>query len=240
MGEAKRRRLAQTVGGVGIVYHHTSTLRTNLMWMSGVIDVEGQIGRVFHPSIGEIKTYESLSRSLRDFPPVAWVTSEIAIPNCVRNVRVMFTDKDNGKPLFDENASQKMADALALNRIAIGFPVSNNPDIVPWHSYPGFNTPEGETLNQSAREMGDDPTKWYVSEKPIDLLKSTEIWSSSSVLNPRLKRLDWYLKDMHNMVRSCRTRKVYIPPTWLKDDQAMALARSLGLPAIRGDQDLLR
>lgn len=101
MGEAKRRRFAQAAGNVGIVYHHSSTLRTNLMWMSGVIDVEGQSGRVFHPSIGEIKTDASLRRELRDFPPVAWFTSEISIPNCLRNVRVMFTDKDTGKPMLD-------------------------------------------------------------------------------------------------------------------------------------------
>lgn len=130
-----------------------------------------------------------------------------------------------------------MGDALALNRIAIGFRTSENPDIIPWPSHPGFTTPEGEELNQSARELGDDPTKWLVSEKPIDLLKSMQFWSSPSVANPRLQRRDEYLKDMHNMVNMCRTRQgIYIPPTWLKEDQAKALARSLGVPTFQGDQ----
>ena len=52
MGEAKKRRLAGT--GKVIVYHHTSTLRTNLIWMSGVIDLEGLSPPVLHPHTGEI------------------------------------------------------------------------------------------------------------------------------------------------------------------------------------------
>jgi hypothetical protein len=32
MGEAKRRRQQNSILG-GVVYHHTSTLRTNLLWM---------------------------------------------------------------------------------------------------------------------------------------------------------------------------------------------------------------
>ena len=38
MGAAKRKRQNR----VPTVYHHTSTLRTNLIWMSGVIEVEGK------------------------------------------------------------------------------------------------------------------------------------------------------------------------------------------------------
>jgi hypothetical protein len=240
MGEAKRRRLARASGDVGVVYHHSSTLRTNLMWMSGVIDVEGQIGRVFHPSIGEIKTDASLRRGLSDFPAVAWFTSEIAIPNCLRNVRVMFTDKDTGEPVLDEEATRKMADALALNRVAIGFRLSENTDIVPWPSHPGFHTSEGKALNQTAQQVGDDPAKWFVSEKPIDLLKAMEFWSSSTVANPRLKRHDNYIKDMHNMVRMCRARKgIYIPPTWLKTEDARAFGESLGVPTYDGNQTIV-
>ena len=45
MGAAKRKRQNR----VPTVYHHTSTLRTNLIWMSGVIEVEGKSKGVFHP-----------------------------------------------------------------------------------------------------------------------------------------------------------------------------------------------
>ena len=38
MGEAKRKRLADRA----VVYHHTSTLRTHFIWMSGVIELEGK------------------------------------------------------------------------------------------------------------------------------------------------------------------------------------------------------
>jgi hypothetical protein len=41
MGEAKRRRQQNSTPD-RVVYHHTSTLRTNLLWMSGVIEVEGR------------------------------------------------------------------------------------------------------------------------------------------------------------------------------------------------------
>lgn len=50
MGEAKRRKMKEAELGP-VVYHHTSTLRTNLLWMSGVIELEGQSRRpAFHPS----------------------------------------------------------------------------------------------------------------------------------------------------------------------------------------------
>jgi hypothetical protein len=56
---------------VPTVYHHTSTLRTNLIWMSGVIEVEGKSKGVLHPQIGEIRTDAKVRRALKDFLPVA-------------------------------------------------------------------------------------------------------------------------------------------------------------------------
>ena len=44
MGEAKRKSLAERT----IIYHHTSTLGTNLIWMSGVIELEGKSPPVIH------------------------------------------------------------------------------------------------------------------------------------------------------------------------------------------------
>jgi hypothetical protein len=102
MGEAKRRKLAAVQGGV--VYHHSSTLRTNLMWMSGVIEVEGRGKPALHPKFGELRTDASLRRALKDFPPVAWFTSDISIPNCLRQKGIFFTDKVTGEIRHEETA----------------------------------------------------------------------------------------------------------------------------------------
>ncbi|TCU75438.1 hypothetical protein EDE08_103661 [Bradyrhizobium sp. R2.2-H] len=240
MGEAKRRKMREAELGP-VVYHHTSTLRTNLLWMSGVIEVEGQSRwPAFHPKLGEIRTDALMRRAMKDFPPVAWFTSEIDIPNCLRNTRVFLTDNKTGEIRYEEEETgRQLSDVLALNRVAIGFRLSENSSIVPWRDHPGYLTSEGAELNETARDVGDDPDKWYVSEQPIDLLKSVQIWSSRSVTNPKLERWDWYLKDVHNMVRGCRTNNgMYIPPTWLKDEEARALARAMGMPAISGAADI--
>jgi hypothetical protein len=235
MGEAKRRKMREAQLGP-VVYHHTSTLRTNLLWMSGVIEVEGRSRPALHPKLGEIRSDAMMRRAMKDFPPVAWFTSEIDIPNCLRNTRIFLTDKQTGEIRYEEEETgRQLSDVLALNRVAIGFRFSESSSIVPWRDHPGYVTSEGAGLNETAREVGDDPDKWYVSEQPIDLLKSVQFWSSGSVINPRLERRDAYLKDMHNMVRGCRANKgIYIPPTWVKPEDAQALSRAMGVPAISG------
>ncbi|MBR1290129.1 hypothetical protein JQ568_12165 [Bradyrhizobium ottawaense] len=237
MGEAKRRRLQSSSGG--IVYHHTSTLRTNLLWMSGVIEVEGQGAEAHHPQLGVIKNDVLRRRAMQDFPPLAWFTSEIAVPSCLRNTKLYFTDKTTGEPRYEDDAAGKLSDVIALNRVALGFRLSDCPTIVKWSEHPGYSTAEGRDLNESARDYGDDPSKWYVSEQAIDLLKVVEFWSSRKIMNPKLQREDWYVKDLHNMVRNCRERKgMYILPTWLKSHEAKALAAAMGVPAIDGDQQV--
>jgi hypothetical protein len=238
MGEAKRRKLA-SARGAGVVYHHTSTLRTNLLWMSGVIELEGRSPPVIHPQLGEIRTDALARRAMNDFPPVAWFTTETAVPKCLRQSNLRFVDKATGRVRHEDLANRQTSDALALNRVAIGFRLPENPTITPWKDHPGYVTPEGQELNESAIEAGDDPTSWYVSEVPVDLLKSIEFWSSRKVLNPKLERFDNYLKDLHNMVRMCRSRRgVYIPPTWLTAEQARALSAQIGVPAFSGDTEL--
>lgn len=232
MGEAKRRRAAQ-LGRGPVVYHHTSTLRTNLIWMSGLIELEGKSPPVYHPHLGEIRTDALARRAMNDFPPLAWFTTQIDIPKCLRQNSLRFIHNETGKVQHEETTSDRnISDALALHRLAIGFPVLGS--MVRWPDHPGFNTPEGRELNDSAREAGDDPRHWFVSEEPIDVLQSVEIWSSTSILNPKLERWDWYLKDVHNMVRGCRQQSVYIPPTWLTTEQAHAMARKIGAPVRSG------
>ena len=163
MGEAKRRQQRNATSGP-IVYHHTSTLRTNLLWMSGVIEVEGKGGEALHPQIGAIKTDVLLRRAMRDFPPVAWFTSEITVPNCLRNMKLHFTDKNTGQLRYEDDAIGNLSDAIALNRVAVGFRLSDCPSIMKWSEHAGYHTLEGKDLNESARAYGDDPDTWYVSE----------------------------------------------------------------------------
>jgi hypothetical protein len=237
VGQAKRRKQQNTALGP-VVYHHTSTLRTNLLWMSGVIEVEGSGREPLHPALGVIKTDVLRRRAMQGFPPVAWFTSEIAVPNCLRNTQLFFTDKKTGEVRHEDEAIGNLSDAIALNRVAVGFRLSECPSIVKWSEHFGYHTTEGKELNESARAYGDDPLAWYVSEQSIDLLKTVELWSSRKIMNPKLQREDWYVKDLHNMVRTCRDQNVYIPPTWLKPEQARALASSMRVPVYRGDEKL--
>ncbi len=225
MGQARLRRLA----AVPTVYHHTSTLRTNLLWMSGVVQVEGKSEGAFHPQLGEIRTDALARRGLEDFPPVAWFTRRIDVPNCLLRGAFLVEDKDTGQRR-EISRSQDLSNAVALNRVALGFPVADIP-VVPWPEHPGYGTGEGRELNGTAREAGDEPDDWFVSEVSVDLMKVSEFWHSPSMLQPRLKRVDRHVADIHRMVTMCReTPGAYIPPSWLKTGQAMELARSLGVP----------
>jgi hypothetical protein len=224
VGEAKRRRDA----AVPTIYHHTSTLRTNLIWMSGVIQVEGKSDGVFHPELGEINTDASVRRSMKDFPPVVWFTRRVEIPKVLIGASLFGVDKITGEKR-EIGGSADLVNAMALNRLALGFRISDIP-VIPWHEYRGYTTGEGQELNESALEAGDDPTEWYVSEEPVDVLKVSEFWYSPSVMTPRLRRSDGYIQNIRQMVRLCReTPGAYIPPTWMKPEQAASLGRAMGV-----------
>jgi len=228
MGEAKRRAATPAT----IVYHHTSTLRTNLIWMSGVIELEGNSKGAFHPKLGEIQTDVKARRECLDFPPLAWFSSSIRIPRCLMDADFQMRDR-NGKPiavdLLNGISSRAIANGIALNRVAIGFPVEGS-GIVPWREHRGYSTPEGQELNDTARQVGDDPDMWYVSDQPVDVLTSTEIWVSRTKYQPKLERQIDYLQDVHRMVKACRENEgVYIPPSWLTPEQAQALVQSVNM-----------
>jgi hypothetical protein len=224
MGQAKLRR----ANAVPVVYHHTSTLRTNLIWMAGVIEIEGKSGPVIHPQLGELRLDANLRRAMRDFPPLAWFTTRIEVPNCLLHSSLMLLDKSSGATR-EVARDPRLSNAIALNRVALGFPVAAI-SVVPWRDHSGYVTDEGKALNETAREAGDNPDEWYVSEAPVDVLAATEIWSSQSIMRPKLKRLDAYLPHVRRMVEMCRSRPgTFIPPTWLKIDQQRELARRLGV-----------
>jgi hypothetical protein len=225
MGEAKRKNMQP----VRTVYHHTSSLRTNLIWMSGVINLEGQSEGVFHPYLGEIITNAQMRRGMVDFPPLAWFTTETYTPNCLMTIRISGKRKDTGEVVDFRELRQVEARALLMKRLALGFPTADVP-VVPWPEHPGFNTAEGRDLNETARDVGDDPTRWWVSDVPLDVMRATEVWTDRSSLDRKLYPLDKYLPEIRKMVTACRTTAgVYIPPSWLPEGQAKQLASALGL-----------
>jgi hypothetical protein len=139
----------------------------------------------------------------------------------------MLADPDTGQILHDFEGNSKLSHAIALNRVALGFPI-NEIQVIPWPRHHGYSTAEGRELNETARGFGDDPDDWYVSEQPVDVMKASEVWLSRSQSNPKLQREDWYLKDVHKMVSLCRTTKgAYIPPSWLSQEQAEIVAQYL-------------
>ena len=127
---------------------------------------------------------------------------------------------------------QEFSNTVALNRIALGFRISSIP-VVPWPEYYGYATDEGRGLNETARDAGDDPNDWYVSEVPVDLMQVVEFWHSPTMMKPKLKQSQSYVADIQRMVAMCReTKGVYIPPSWLKYDEAATLATRVGLPIV--------
>jgi len=112
MGEAKRRRDS----AVPMVYHHTSTLRTNLIWMSGLIKLEGQSEHVVHPQLGAINTSALARRALDDFPPVVWFTTQVSVPKCLIKMAVVLTDNKTGETT-QISLDEQEAHGFALNRV---------------------------------------------------------------------------------------------------------------------------
>ncbi|HEX8625866.1 MAG TPA: hypothetical protein VF782_12445 [Allosphingosinicella sp.] len=230
MGEAKRRRAEQAQ----LIYHHTSSLRTNQLWMAGVILPEGKMPAVLHPKLGEIQTDAFLRRAMVDFPPVVWLTRRIEVPNCMLQTGLRFADKETGVERGRSEAGADLSNAIALNRLALGFRIADV-SVVPWPEYPGYSTAEGQELNESAREVGDDPDQWFVSEEPIDLLAMAEIRVSRSIARPKLERSDRYLGEVKALIQRCRdTPGAFVPPSWLKPGEARLLATRLGVPVLGG------
>lgn len=222
MGEAKRRQTIRPP----TVYHHTSTLRTNLIWMAGHIALEGQGKDAIHPHLGTLKTNTLLRRELRDFPPLAWFTTRIAIPGCLLGATLML-EKDG--QITELDLDRQVMNAIALNRVALGFRVADIP-VIRWPNHFGYNTAEGRHLNETAQEHGDNPSDWYVADRPVDVALASEVWVSSLTLNPKLHRRDAYLSEVHRMVKLCRDNpRAFIPPTWMSIADQKALARSLQL-----------
>jgi hypothetical protein len=229
MGEAKRRREAPP-----LTYHHTSTLRTNQLWMSGQVLPEGKMPPAFHPQLGQIKTDAFFRRAMKDFPPAVWLTEEIAVPQCLKSTRLLFVRTDTSEEMGSLEINEGISNAIALNRVALGFRPGDI-GAIRWPDHHGYCTGEGRELNQTAREAGDDPDRWWVSETPVDLTCMVELRVARSISEPRLERQDGYLGKIKEIIQRCRDNSgAYVPPTWLTPHQARALAARLGVPVHNG------
>jgi hypothetical protein len=157
---------------------------------------------------------------------VAWFTSRLSVPGCLM-ASTLVTEKDgetNHIPLSDAEAH-----ALALNRVALGFRAEEYP-VVRWPDHRGYRTSEGRDLNETAREAGDDPDEWWISETPLDVLTACEVYIASNMMRPKLVRNDEYLRNVKQMVAFCRDNPgTFIPPSWMQETEAKKLAKMAGV-----------
>ena len=225
--QAKERRAAASQ----MVYHHTSTLHTNLIWMSGAIEVEGHSEPVLHPHLGTLQGDIRFRRACDDFPTVAWFTTDLNVPKCLIQTSLFFKKPDSADAI-EMSIDAPVANAISLRRMALGFRLTDIP-VVPWRNYYGYNTPEGRQLNDTARASGDNPDVWYVSELRVSLDQMIEIRVARSIQNLKMERRDDYLEKLRPMLELIKREKVYVPPTWLSREDASLLADRLGLPLAR-------
>jgi hypothetical protein len=222
MGEAKRRKAS----GRMLVYHHTSTLCTNLIWMSGAIEIEGQQEPPLHPQLGIIQTGLSFRRACNDFPPVVWFTTEISVPKCLVQSSLFLKNEDTRETL-EIPISKALSNGIALHRIALGFPATEIP-IKPWPRYYGYATPEGQA-HQTARASGDEPDRWYLSEERVSLQHMTEIRIAKSMQDLKMQRNDEYLYEIKKLLAALKDERAYVPPTWLSPKDIEVVAARLNL-----------
>jgi hypothetical protein len=149
--------------------------------MSGVIQVEGKSEGAFHPQLGKVITDATRRRALRDFPPVAWFTTRVDVPKVLIAHEMIFVDNVTGEERQRLPIGSEISNGYALNRVALSFPIASI-RVVRWPEYYGYSTPEGWELNESARDKGDNPDDWYLSESPVDVLQISEFWFSRSIL----------------------------------------------------------
>lgn len=223
MGEAKLRRSKSGK----IVYHHTSTLRTNLIWMSGYLLPEGEMQPAIHPVLGRVETNGYKRRAMNDFPPLIRFTVKADVPKTLLRSQIILTNNEGQSEAIDLEEAE--INAISLDRIAVGFDVDEI-GAIRWTDHRGFATAEGGELNTSAVEAGDDPSDWWVTESPVDLMLVKAALASKSRSKPRMERADWYIKDIKRMVAMCRERTgVFIPPSWMSPEDARALAARWGV-----------
>lgn len=209
------------------IYHHTSILRTNLIWMAGVVEVEGRQGVPLHPVLGEVQTDIRFRRALKDFPAVAWFTRNVNVPGCLKDHSVYFQDRTTGESTC-MSLDRMTANGITLRRMALGFPAAAIP-VVKWNEHYGYATAEGRELNETAIACGDDPDDWYVAETAVPLKHMTEIRAAKGINDLKMVRNPEYHSQIMALLARMEVEPAYIPPTWMSKKDATALAASLNL-----------
>ena len=87
---------------------------------------------------------------MKDFPSLAWFTTQITVPASIVKSVMRLVDNDTGE-IRDLDLDPMIANSIAPNRIAIGFPIANIP-VIRWSEHPGYTTAEGRELNDAAIE----------------------------------------------------------------------------------------
>lgn len=227
MGQTKLRQATAPQ----VVYHHTSTLHTNLIWMSGAVEVEGYSEPVLHPHLGTLQSDLRFRRACRDFPAVAWFTADLNVPKCLIQTSLFFS-RPGASDAIEIEIAAPVANAISLRQMALGFKLADIP-VTPWPEHRGYATSEGRTLNDTARAAGDNPDLWFVSEHRVSLDHMIEIRVARSTQNLKMERRDDYLEKLRPMLEFLKREKAYVPPAWLSIEDARLLADRLGLPLAR-------
>jgi hypothetical protein len=158
-----------------------------------------------HPHLGTVQTDLRFRRACKDFPPVAWFTTEISVPKCLILNHVILKQMDSGETV-EVPISNEMANGIAMHRLALGFPVADIP-VTAWPDHYGYNTPEGRELNETARDAGDEPDRWYISEGRVSLDHMSEIRIARSIQNLKMERNDGYLRDIKRVAGENESRE---------------------------------
>ena len=197
------------------------------MWMSGFILPEGENPPTVHPHIGNLHSDAGFRRPMNDFPPLVWFTRSVEVPGCLTSGAILMKSPDG--EVYRHELSRSEAAALSLRRLALGFDPSEI-EAIPWNEYYGYTTPEGQELNKTAGEAGDDPDLWFVAESKADIGLCRSVRIAKSDTDLKMIKNDQYLTEVKRMVHLCRnTPGAYIPPTWMSRGEAEKLAKSEGV-----------
>src|SRR5262249_48799394 len=133
--------------------------------------------KVPHPFLEQYRQGgPSALRAVIDFQPLAWFASEVTPPQCLQRVSIEGINDAGERVKVHIDRDQHMGGLL---RIALGFRAVDI-GAIRWPDHPGYCTGEGRYLNDTARECGDDPDKWFVTEENVNLDHLVEIWTPRS------------------------------------------------------------
>jgi len=225
-GEKQRQEMA---AHGPTIYHYTSALYTNQIWMAGYLMLPGLRDVTYHPIFGDIPAVDC---SAFGHLPLIWFTTNRNIPRCLRSYMLM--RPNDGSPALSVRAPALVVDAFCYMRIALGFHAKEI-GAVPWPEHPSYDTDEGRGFAETAREVGDNPDEWYVAERPVDILKATTARLPKKVMGTELIPNDGYLREVKAMVAFSQEfpGKLYIPPSLMPRELAEQLTARLGLPSVR-------